>query len=146
MRPVCLLVRTKNLRQSDGLHFISDSLECVKDRLHVCKGAELTETEHTQLLIVTRVDLLLSAPALKLLIPKLPVLNLMDGENDKVERIALKKFLVARNRVCLHPELHAETNADLPRIFLLHGTHSIIAAQIVRICECTSQQKLDTKT
>ena len=26
MRPVCLLVRTKNLRQSDGLHFISDSL------------------------------------------------------------------------------------------------------------------------
>jgi len=27
MRPVCLLVRTKNLRQSDGLHFISDSLK-----------------------------------------------------------------------------------------------------------------------
>ena len=27
MRPVCLLVRTKNLRQSDGLHFISDSLD-----------------------------------------------------------------------------------------------------------------------
>ena len=27
MRPVCLLDRTKNLYQSDGLHFISDSLE-----------------------------------------------------------------------------------------------------------------------
>ncbi|ERJ89790.1 hypothetical protein HMPREF1992_02042 [Selenomonas sp. oral taxon 892 str. F0426] len=27
MRPVCLLVRTKNLRQSDGLYFINDSLE-----------------------------------------------------------------------------------------------------------------------
>ena len=27
MRPVCLLNRTKNLRQSDGLHFISDSLK-----------------------------------------------------------------------------------------------------------------------
>ena len=26
MRPVCLLDRTKNLYQSDGLHFISDSL------------------------------------------------------------------------------------------------------------------------
>jgi len=26
MRPVCLLDRTKNLHQSDGLHFISDSL------------------------------------------------------------------------------------------------------------------------
>ena len=25
MRPVCLLNRTKNLHQSDGLHFISDS-------------------------------------------------------------------------------------------------------------------------
>ena len=27
MRPVCLLDRTKNLHQSDGLHFISDSLK-----------------------------------------------------------------------------------------------------------------------
>ena len=27
MRPVCLLDRTKNLHQSDGLHFISDSLQ-----------------------------------------------------------------------------------------------------------------------
>ena len=27
MRPVCLLDRTKNLHQSDRLHFISDSLE-----------------------------------------------------------------------------------------------------------------------
>ena len=27
MRPVCLLDRTKNLRQSGGLHFISDSLK-----------------------------------------------------------------------------------------------------------------------
>ena len=29
MRPVCCLNRTKNLRQSDGLHFISDSLKNV---------------------------------------------------------------------------------------------------------------------
>ncbi|EKX97583.1 hypothetical protein HMPREF9163_01342 [Selenomonas sp. oral taxon 138 str. F0429] len=34
MRPVCLLVRTKNLRQSDGLHFISDSL--VFGRNEIC--------------------------------------------------------------------------------------------------------------
>ena len=27
MRPVCLLDRTKNLHQSDGLHFISDFLK-----------------------------------------------------------------------------------------------------------------------
>ena len=33
MRLVCLLVRTKNLRQSDGLHFISDSLNLTQDVL-----------------------------------------------------------------------------------------------------------------
>ena len=31
MPPVCFLNRTKNLHQSDELHFISDSLECRDD-------------------------------------------------------------------------------------------------------------------
>ena len=38
MRPVCLLDRTKNLHQFDGLHFISDSLELQKkllQKLHI---------------------------------------------------------------------------------------------------------------
>ena len=32
MRPVCLLDRTKNLHQFDGLHFISDSLDYQRRR------------------------------------------------------------------------------------------------------------------
>ena len=42
MRPVCLLDRTKNLHQSDRLHFISDSQDLYYGLSGCCLGNGLT--------------------------------------------------------------------------------------------------------
>ena len=50
MCPICFLNRTQNLRQSDGLHFISDSLEFGRVDVFLTTDAKLIRAcQHTVL-------------------------------------------------------------------------------------------------